>query len=170
MFFIDHGLFEVINSVLASAFIAIILLCNAIVYREARRHEKQIASQQVDAATRENFLSQKRAFKLTLTIIAFVIISFLPMVIFRISIECLKDIVTLGTLWAIRAAASSLAVLNSFVNPLIYYLRLRQFRVALIELLMRKNRNEAEEFERKIFGSNVVANRELIQWREGGEP
>lgn len=92
------------------------------------------------------------------------------MVIFRISIECLKDIVTLGTLWAIRAAASSLAVLNSFVNPLIYYLRLRQFRVALIELLMRKNRNEAEEFERKIFGSNVVVNRELIQWREGGEP
>ena len=61
-------------------------------------------------------------------------------------------------------------MLNSFVNPLIYYLRLRQFRVALIELLMRKNRNEAEEFERKIFGSNVVANRELIQRREGGEP
>ena len=170
VFFIDHGMFEVINSVLVSAFIAIILLCNAIVYREARRHEKQIASQQVDAATRENFLSQKRAFKLTLTIIAFVIISFLPMVIFRISIECLKDIVTLGTLWAIRAAASSLAVLNSFANPLIYYLRLRQFRVALIELLMRKNRNEAEEFERTIFGSNVVANRELIQRREGGEP
>ena len=170
VFFIDHGLFEVISSVLVSAFIAIILLCNAIVYREARRHEKQIASQHIDAATRENFLSQKRAFKLTLTIIAFVIISFLPMVIFRISIECLKDIVTLGTLWAIRAAASSLAVLNSFVNPLIYYLRLRHFRVALIELLMRKNRNEADEFERKIFGSNVVANRELIQRREGGEP
>ena len=168
VFFIDHGLFEVINSVLVSALIAIILLCNVIGYREARRHEKQIASQQVDAATRGNFLSQKRAFKLTLTIIAFVIISFLPMVIFRISIECLKDIVTLGTLWAILAAASSLAVLNSFVNPLIYYLRLRQFRVALIELLMRKNRNEAEEFERTIFGSTVVANRELIQRREGG--
>ena len=40
----------------------------------------------------------------------------------------------------------------------------------MIKLLMRKNRNEAEEFERKIFGSNVVANRELIQRREGGEP
>ena len=66
--------------------------------------------------------------------------------------------------------ASSLAVLNYFVNPLIYYIRLRQFRVALIELLMRKNRNEAEEFERKIFGSNVVANRELIQRWERGEP
>ena len=71
----------------------IILLCNAIVYREARRHEKQIASQQVDAATRENFLSQKRAFKLTLTIIAFVIISYLPTVSFRKLREPLKDIV-----------------------------------------------------------------------------
>ena len=69
-----------------------------------------------------------------------------------------------------RVATSSLAVLNSFVNPLIYYLRLRQFRVALIELLMRKNRGEAEEFERKIFGSNVVANLELNQRGEAGEP
>ena len=76
----------------------------------------------------------------------------------------------MGTLWAMRVATSSLAVLNSFVNPLIYYLRLRQFRVALIELLMRKNRGEAEEFERKIFGSNVVANLELNQRGEAGEP
>ena len=75
--------FESIISVLASALIVIILLCNAIVYREARRLENQIASQQVDTATRENFLSQKRAFKLTLTIIALVIISYLPTVSFR---------------------------------------------------------------------------------------
>ena len=53
---------------------------------------KQIASQQVDAATRENFLSQQRAFKLTLTIIALVIISYSPMIIFRIIIERLKDL------------------------------------------------------------------------------
>ena len=40
----------------------------------------------------------------------------------------------------------------------------------MIELLMRKNRGEAEEFERKIFGSNVVANLELNQRGEAGEP
>ena len=151
VFFIDDGLFESIISVLGTALIVIILLCNAIVYREARRHEKQIASQQVDDATRENFLSQNRAFKLTLTIIVLVIISYLPTVSFRRLREPLKNIVNLDKLWAIHVAVSTLVILNSFVNPLVYYLRVRQFRVALIELLMRKNHNEAEEFERKIF-------------------
>ena len=151
VFFIDDGLFESIISVLGTALIVIILLCNAIIYREARRHEKQIASQQVDDATRENFLSQNRAFKLTLTIIVLVIISYLPTVSFRRLREPLKNIVNLDKLWAIHVAVSTLVILNSFVNPLVYYLRVRQFRVALIELLMRKNHNEAEEFERKIF-------------------
>ena len=151
VFFIDDGLFESIISVLGTALILIILLCNAIVYREARRHEKQIASQQVDDATRENFLSQKRAFKLTLTIIVLVIISYLPTVSFRRLRGPLKNIVNLDKLWAIHVAVSTLVILNSFVNPLVYYLRVREFRVALIELLMRKNHNEAEEFERKIF-------------------
>ena len=151
VFFIDDGLFESIISVLGTALILIILLCNAIIYREARRHEKQIASQQVDDATRENFLSQNRAFKLTLTIIVLVIISYLPTVSFRRLREPLKNIVNLDKLWTIHVAVSTLVILNSFVNPLVYYLRVRQFRVALIELLMRKNHNEAEEFERKIF-------------------
>ena len=151
VFFIDDGLFESIISVLGTALILIILLCNAIVYREARRHEKQIASQQVDDATRENFLSQNQAFKLTLTIIVLVIISYLPTVSFRRLREPLKNIVNLDKLWAIHVAVSTLVILNSFVNPLVYYLRVRQFRVALIELLMRKNHNDAEEFERKIF-------------------
>ena len=151
VFFIDDRLFESIISVLGTALIVIILLCNAIVYREARRHEKQIASQQVDDATRENFLSQNRAFKLTLTIIVLVIISYLPTVSFRRLREPLKNIVNLDKLWAIHVAVSTLVILNSFVNPLVYYLRVREFRVALIELLMRKNHNEAEEFERKIF-------------------
>jgi len=149
--FIDDGLFESIITVLGTALIVIILLCNAIVYREARRHEKQIASQQVDAAKREKFLSQNRAFKLTLTITALVIISYLPTVSFRRLREPLKDIVSLDKLWAIHVAVSTLVILNSFVNPLVYYLRVRQFRVALIELKKKKNHNEAEEFERKIF-------------------
>ena len=48
-------------------------------------------------------------------------------------------------------AVSTLVILNSFVNPFVYYLRVREFRVALIELLRRKNHNKAEQFERKIF-------------------
>ena len=43
-------------------------------------------------------------------------------------------------------------MLNSVLNPVIYSVRARQFRVAFIELLLRKSFQEAEQFERKLFG------------------
>lgn len=46
-------------------------------------------------------------------------------------------------------------------------MRLRQFRVAFIELLLKKNHSESEEFEKKMFGSlNAVAN---VVANQGGE-
>ena len=107
-----------------------------IVYREAHRQEKQIAAQQVDIATKENFLSHKRAFKLTLMIITLTVKSYKP----------LKNVVSLGTLTSIFMVVGSLVAFNSLVNPFIYCIRLRQFRVEFIELLIRKNHNEADEF------------------------
>ena len=48
----------------------------------------------------------------------------------------------------------SFAMYNSFLNPLIYAIRKRQFRVAFIELLRRNtNLAEAQEIEKKVFGS-----------------
>ena len=158
MSLIDEELFRTIIGVVVVSLVVIIAVCNVIVYREVHRHEKQIAAQQVDVATRENFLSQKRAFKLTLTIIALLVISFLPVIIFRRLKESLERIVSFGTLACIFMAVYSLPAFNSFVNPFIYCIRLRQFRVSFIELLMQKNHHEAVEFEGKIFRTNVVVN------------
>ena len=153
---IDQERFRTIISVVVVSLVAIIAVCNIIVYREVHRHEKQIAAQQVDVVTRENFLSRKRAFKLTLTIIALLVISFLPVIIFRRLKEPRKRIVSFGTLSCIFMAVNSLPAFNSFVNPFFYCIRLRQFRVSFIELLMQKNHHEAVEFEGRIFGTNVV--------------
>ena len=44
------------------------------------------------------------------------------------------------------------------MNPVIYCVRIRQFRVAFIEILLRKNYTRAEQFERRSFGTvNIVA-------------
>ena len=53
-------------------------------------------------------------------------------------------------------------VLNSLFNPLIYRaVRIRDFRVAFIQLLLRKTIAQAEQLERSMFGgakqSGVVA-------------
>jgi len=49
-----------------------------------------------------------------------------------------------------------LPVLNSLFNPLIYAVRLRDFRVALIQLLSRETTAEAKELESKIVGPREI--------------
>ena len=46
------------------------------------------------------------------------------------------------------------AIMNSFLNPVVYSVRMRQFRVAFVELICRtRNIAEAEEIEMRVFGS-----------------
>ena len=135
---IDEDTFTSVIGVVVVSLVVIITVCNVLVYHEVHRHEKQIAAQQVDVATRESFLSERRSFKLTLKIIALLVMSFLPMIIFRRLKEPLKRIVSLDTLSCIVMVVYSLPTFNSFVNPFIYCIRLRQFRVAFIKLLIKK--------------------------------
>ena len=143
---IDEELVRYIKHAVIVSLITITVICNVIVYREVHRHEKQIAAQQVNVASRENFLSQRRAFKLTLMIIILIITSYFPLISFVELKEPLRNVVSVGTLTSIFMVVGSLATFNSLVNPFIYCIRLRQFRVAFIELLIKKNHNEADEF------------------------
>ena len=144
MLLIDEELVTYIKHAVIVSLITITVICNVIVYREVHRHEKEIAAQQVDVASRENFLSQKRAFKLTVMIIILIMISYLPIIIFLRLKESLKSIVSLCSLSSIFMVALSLPAFNSFINPFIYCIRLRQFRVAFIKLMMLKSHSEAE--------------------------
>ena len=62
-----------------------------------------------------------------------------------------------------------MVLLNSFFNPIIYSFRLREFRVAFIELICKTaNTAEAEQREMKIFGTpNAVVRIEAGQENEG---
>ena len=158
LWFLYRDLFTIVNSVILLLLLVGIVVCNVILYFEVRRHEKQIADQQVSLEARENFLKQKRAFKLTMSVVALLFISYLPIFIFRAVKEPIKNNISLGTFCALSLIPGSLAALNSLMNPFIYCIRSRQFRVAFIELMMGKSYSEANEFEKKFFGSNAVAN------------
>ena len=71
-------------------------------------------------------------------------------------VDVAKNVVSVGTLTSIFMVVGSLAAFNSLVNPFIYCIRLRQFRVAFIELLIRKNHNEADKLESKILGPAAI--------------
>ena len=150
---IDVEMVRAIITAVVISLIAVVVFCNIIVYREAHRQEKQIAAQQVDMATKEKILSHKRAFKLTLMIITLTVISYFPGTIFVRFKEPLKNVVSLGTLTSIFMVVGSLAAFNSLVNPFIYCIRLRQFRVAFIELLIRKN--EGNSMQTRLMSSDT---------------
>ena len=60
------------------------------------------------------------------------------------------------TFYLLSFCITTVTLLNSLVNPLVYSVRMRQFRVSFIELLTCRtaaNVAEAEEIEMRMFGS-----------------
>ena len=165
---INQSIFLSAHRVLGVAFIVIIVLCHAIVYKETRRHEQQIAAQQVSAEARQRFLKEKRALKLTVTVLSAFILTYLPFSSFRVARNNRKSNISLDIIYAVLFATICLVAVNSLINPLIYCAKKRQFRVAFIELLFSKTFSEAEEFEKRFFRSSTsVASQERQQEREG---
>ena len=152
---IDQNIFIAINNAFLVAFLLFVIFCNVMIYRETRRHERQIAEEQVSVEARENFLKEKRALKITTTIVAIVTFSYLPLISVRIINNTVKDRILTNAMYPVYFSAPSLVLVNSLLNPIIYSIRLRQFRVAFIELLLKKNYAQAEQFEQKIFGSVI---------------
>ena len=127
----------------------IITFCQIVLYCETRRHEKQIAAHQVSENDREKFVKEKKALKLTTTVLFFLLLSYFPVLVIGI----LMRNTFFHSLKAAHIAlgiASCLILLNSLINPVIYCIRRRQFRVAFIEILFRKSNLQAQEIEMRV--------------------
>ena len=141
--------------------IVVIVWCNVIVYRETLRHKQQIANHQVTQEIREKFLKDKKAFKVTTRIVVLLFLCYLPTIISGIILD--KYIpekgISLDTTYTVIFSYSSVVLLNSVINPIIYSIKIREFRVAFIEILYKTaNLAKAEEIEMRFFKSpNVVA-------------
>ena len=133
-----------------------------------RRHEKELSSQQVTEEARQKFLKDKKAFKLTAIIVSVLFLCFIPVCVVRIVIIIHRSNTSIIILFACLPSAVCVAIFNSLVNPLIYSVRMRQFRVAFIELTCRTaSIAEAEEIEMRLFGSlNAVVRLEAGQGLE----
>ena len=115
------------NSVILTS-VACIGYCHFKVYFET----EDIADQQVTQETRKKFLKDQRASKVTSLIIAAILLCTLPMIAFRIVIPRFPSLVSLEERYVLFFSVTSMNLLNSFINPIIYAVRLRKFRVAFI--------------------------------------
>ena len=107
--------------------------CHFKVYFETRRHKRQIADQHVTQETRKKFLKDQRAFKVTSLFIAAILLCCLPMIVLRIVISKFPSLVSLEERYVLFLSVTSMNLLNSLFNPIIYAVRLRTFRVPFID-------------------------------------
>ena len=159
--FITIWYLEVLLFVFQAILLSSIVLLQILVYKEARRHEKQILSHQVSVEARVKFKQEKKALKLTTIILLtiFLLIAF-PAISFYITFRLFREKFSLNVQISFRQLIRLNVMLNSLLNPIIYSIRKREFRVAFIELLSRKSFQEADDFERRLFGSSSNAVRQ----------
>ena len=151
---VDHSLLVVIVQLIS---IAVVIYLNVSVYREVRRSEKQIIANQVSLEAKEKLLKNKKAFYCTIIVLFAIFLCYFPAnIMVAIMMSFLKDSIAINVKNILYQLISLLPVLNSLFNPLIYAVRLRYFRVAFIQLLLRKTIANAEQLERNIFGPKQV--------------
>ena len=124
-----------------SVSLAVIFFCHVTVCFETRRHEKQLGAQQTTPEARKEFEKNKKAVKLTSIILAALLLCFIPGNVANIVVSRFAGHVTDEIIFLFAFLSLSLGFLNSLLNPIIYVLRMKQFRVAFIELLFRTENN-----------------------------
>ena len=143
-----------INNTFVGLSVAFIMFCHVTVYRETRRHEQQLAAQQVTQEAREQFLKHKKALKLTSIILLVLLLCYIPLVAFGLATLWFREKMSLQTVYTFFSFSHSILFFNSLFNPIIYSVRIRQFRIAFIEFTCRTvNISEAEEIEMRVFGA-----------------
>lgn len=135
--FIDQKLYLAVDNGMIFFCVATIVLCQVLLYHETRRHQKQIATHQVSAEAREKFLKERKAFKVTVTVLFFLILCYLPSIVARTLISY-SVINSVNLAYVALSTSLTTAILNSLVNPIIYCVRIAPFRVAFIQLMSGK--------------------------------
>ena len=150
------SIFREISVVIILAVISTVVYCHVVIYKEVRRNTQQIIANQVSLAVKEKLLKNKRAFNTTVVIVLTLFLCYIPIWIWLILFiffnrENSSDLGQIAFFPIIFLQA-----LNSSINPLIYTARIRHFRVAFFQMVMRKTLAQAEELEKKMFGANRV--------------
>lgn len=147
---------RVFSLIFQGVIVILMVLFQVLVYREARQHEKQILSNQVSLEARAKFEKEKKALKLTTTIILAIGLCYVPtFILVFISGGLMRfGSSTLGS--SFYHVSVLPMIFNSLLNPVIYTVRKKQFRIAFVELILKKDFQGAKQMERRLFASSKI--------------
>ena len=101
--------------------ISLLVLLQISIYKEVRRHEKQIISQQVSMEARAKFKQENKASKLTTIILVTIFMClFLPSISMLITWHILDQALSPGVKAVVHHLGFVPAIINSVLNPVIY--------------------------------------------------
>ena len=150
------SIFREIRVVIILAVISTVVYCHVVIYKEVRRNTQQIIANQVSLAVKEKLLKNNRAFNTTVVIVLTLFLCYIPTCIWLIVFIFLDGEKSFDVGHIAYFPITFLVLLNSSINPLIYTARIRHFRVAFFQMVMRKTLAQAEKLEKKVFGANRV--------------
>ena len=140
---------------------------NVSVYMEVRRNKIKIAANQVSLEAKKKLLQGKKAFYTTVIVLLVMLLCYIPTNICSVIVISFRERIPTNIRFTALFALTSLPVLNSLFNPLIYAVRIRYFRVSFIQLLSRNTISQAEELEKKIFGTRQIGVNSNVNTGEG---
>ena len=153
---IRASIFREISVVIILAVISTVVYCHVVIYKEVRRNTQQIIANQVSLAVKEKLLKNKKAFNTTVVIVLTLFLCYIPTCVWLIVLISFNGENSSDVGHIASFPITFLVLLNSSINPLIYTARIRHFRVAFFQMVMRKTLAQAEKLEKKVFGANRV--------------
>ena len=110
------------------------LFCHFTVHHEVRRHQNEI-SQQLAAEARLKILLNRKSLQLTATVALVLFLCYTPLFLYRFILVLHRNNTSPEDMYASILISPSFAISNSLFNPFIHVARLKEFRIAFIELL-----------------------------------
>ena len=150
--FLGTDTYLMITNLISVLCMAIILFCQIVIFQETKRHRKCIAAHQVSTENRQKLLKDKKALQHITTILFFLVLTYTPLFVVRMLISN-SIIKSLNVAYSSFMLAGFAVILNSLINPIIYCIRVREFRVTFIEILSRKTTAQAKNAKKSILGT-----------------
>ena len=106
---------------------------HVVMCKEVRWNARQIIANQVSLEEKEKLLKDRKAFNTTVVILLTLLLCYIPISIWVTIFISYNEKIPSDAGQVIFSLFGFLVVLNSSINPLIYTVRIRQFRVTFIQ-------------------------------------
>ena len=141
---VDNTVYVTVSNIILCICMTVTVFCQVVLGCETRRHEREITAHHASVRARQKFLKEKKALKVTTIVLLMLVLTYSPILIVRLLI--IKSvIVSVSAAYIAFFIATFVLILNSFINPIIYCVRIRQFRVAFMEIAFRKGSTKTEK-------------------------